>query len=152
MKPTLTCWGGLSNYKVSPQCINKKSSSEWCCYVQKGQKDLLCANVKDLIQSWRIWIRVASLSLVSFRHLSVLVWGWLMSYINIYLLYADDIISNRFLSSLEWSGVFVFGSETWHFWTRRWRNLAESPSNTHNKRSLIWKSHVCHRCLAVESY
>ena len=28
-----------------------------------------------------------------------------MSYINIYLLYADDIISNRFLSSLEWSGV-----------------------------------------------
>ena len=32
----------------------------------------LYANAKDLIQCERIWIRVASLSLVSFRHLSVL--------------------------------------------------------------------------------
>ena len=37
-----------------PQRINKLSSSERCGYVQQGQTDLLHANVKDLIQSWRI--------------------------------------------------------------------------------------------------
>ena len=40
-------------------------------YVRQGQTDLLYASAKDLIQSRRIQIRVASLSLVSFRHLSV---------------------------------------------------------------------------------
>ena len=127
MKPPLTRWWGLSNYKVSPQCINKKSSLEWCCYIQKGQKDLLCANVKDLIQSWRIWIRVASLSLVSFRHLSVLVWGRFISYINIYIIFVSSIVSYHFLSSLERAGIFVFGGEIWHFQTVRRRNLVEAP-------------------------
>ena len=120
MKPTLTCWGGLSNYKVSPQCINKKSSSEWCCYVQKGQKHLLCANVKDLIQSWRIWIRVASLSLVSFRHLSVLVWGQFISYINIYHLCVEHcIISLSLQFRVGWSFCL--------FRTGTRRNLVEAP-------------------------
>ena len=81
--------------------------------------------------------------------MSVLVRGRLISYINIYHLFAEHIISNRFLSSLERSGVFVFGGETWHLRKRRWRNLAEAPSNTHNKRSLFRTSPICHRHLAV---
>ena len=47
------------------------------------------------------------------------------------------------------AGVFVFGGEIWHFQIRRWRNLAEAPSNTHSKRSLIRISQVCHRRLVV---
>ena len=41
-------------------------------------------NAKDLIQNGRTQIWVASKSLVLFRQLSVLDWGWLISYINIY--------------------------------------------------------------------
>ena len=100
MKPTFTRWEGLSNYEVSPQCINKKSSSERCCYVQSEQTHHPYGNAKDLTQSWRIYIRVASLSLVSFRHLSVLLRGWLITYMNIYHLFADANISYCFLSSM----------------------------------------------------
>ena len=82
-----------------------------------------------MIQSARIYIRVASFSLVSFRRLSALVRGWLISYINIYHLFTgfQDIIS-FFLSSsclLEFSLLEV---KTWHFLIQRWRNLTEEPS------------------------
>ena len=72
MKLTLVQWWGLSNDEVSIQSINKKSSLEWCYYLQLEQTDFLYGNAKDLIQSRSIKIRVASLSLVSFCHLSVL--------------------------------------------------------------------------------
>ena len=63
-------WAYLAK-RFSPQCMNKWSSSEWCGYVRYGQTDLLCANARDLIQYGSIKIRVASLSLVSFRILTV---------------------------------------------------------------------------------
>ena len=53
--------------------------------------------------------------------------GRLRSYINIYHLFAEHIISYRFLSSMLRTGVFVFGGEMWHFQIRRWWNLAEEP-------------------------
>ena len=52
----------------------------------RTNRSSLCS-VKDLIQSRRILIRVASLSLVFFRHLSVLSRDQLISYINIYRLF-----------------------------------------------------------------
>ena len=54
---------------------------------------------------------------------------------NIYNICHLQMIYTSFLQ-FEWSGVFVFGSEIWHFQIRKWKNLAEAPSNTHNKRSL----------------
>ena len=110
MKPTLTRWGGFSNKEVSPQCINKYSSSERCGCVRQGLTDLLIAYAKDLIQCWKIWIRVASLSLVSFRSFSA--WSgpiyFLYQYISSFRRILN-IISYRFLSSKRLAGVFVFG-------------------------------------------
>ena len=92
------------------KCINKKSSSERYYYVRVEQTDLLYANPKNLIQSGRIWIRVASLSLVSFCHLSVLDQGQLIYYVNVYHLSLEQYIisfSIQFVSC--WS--FIFGEE-----------------------------------------
>ena len=66
MKLTLTWWVGLSNQEVLHSVSNKESSSERRNYVQQEQKDLLYADAKNLIQSRRMWIRVASLSLAFF--------------------------------------------------------------------------------------
>ena len=66
---------------------------------------------KDLIQYGRIWIRVASLSLVSLRHCRFLQWGNLYP-ISMYIIFSRaKIISFRFLSSKRPAGVFVFGGE-----------------------------------------
>ena len=52
----------------------------------KGQTDLLHANAKDLIQYERIQIRVASLSLLSFRNLTA--WHVAVLYpISIYIIF-----------------------------------------------------------------
>ena len=75
MKLTLLQWGDLPTKKFQPKCVNKESSLEWCYFTQQGLTDLLYTNAKHLIQSGRIWIRVASLSLVSFCHLSDLLIG-----------------------------------------------------------------------------
>ena len=48
----------------------------------------------------------------------------LISYINIYHLFAERIISNCFLSSKTAAGVFIFEGDIWHFHMRRWWNLA----------------------------
>ena len=114
-------WCGEGAYLTktfSPQCINK-NSSERCCYVRSEQTDLVYANAKDLIQSWRIYIRVASLSLLSSRHLSVLVRGRLISYIKIYHLFASYQYIISFPLQVLVAGVFVFGGEIWHFQIRR---------------------------------
>ena len=52
--------------------------------VQAEPTDLLYVNSKDFIQNGKILIRVASLFLKSFRHLSVLDGDRLISSINIY--------------------------------------------------------------------
>ena len=71
----------------------------------------LYANTKDLIQSRRIYIRAASLSLVSFLHLSVMSQGRLISYINIYNLLAGRqyiiSFSLQFCVWLEFSSLEV---------------------------------------------
>ena len=90
-------------------------------FVLQGLTDLIFANAKDLIQSRRIQIRVASLSLVSFRSLSVLSAGRLISNINLYHLFAEHYISFFLQFRVGWS--FVFGGKIWHFQIRRWRNL-----------------------------
>ena len=70
--------------------------------------------------------------------------------ISIYIIFSQDSsISYRFLSSFSAGWSYVFGGEIWQIWKWTWRNLAEAPSNTHNKRSLIRTSQVCHRHLAV---
>ena len=51
----------------------------------------------------------------------------LISYINIHHLFAEHIISYRFLSSNLQAGVFVFGGEIWHFHIQRWWNMEEAP-------------------------
>ena len=114
-------WCGEGAYLTktfSPQCINKNSSERFC-YVRSEQTDLVYANAKDLIQSWRIYIRVASLSLLSSRHLSVLVRGRLISYIKIYHLFASYQYIISFPLQVLVAGVFVFGGEIWHFQIRR---------------------------------
>ena len=110
--------GACLTKTFSPQGINK-NSSERCCYVGSEQTDLLYVNAKDLIQSWRIYIRVAPLSLLSSRHLSVLVWGRLISYIKIYHLFAGYQYIISFPLQVVVAGVFVFGGEIWHFQIRR---------------------------------
>ena len=114
-------WCGEGAYLTktfSPQCINKNSSERFC-YVRSEQTDLVYTNAKDLIQSWRIYIRVASLSLLSSRHLSVLVRGRLISYIKIYHLFASYQYIISFPLQVLVAGVFVFGGEIWHFQIRR---------------------------------
>ena len=70
--------------------------------------------------------------------------------ISIYIIFSQDSsISYRFLSSFSAGWSYVFGGEIRQIWKWTWRNLAEAPSNTHNKRSFIRTSQVCHRHLAV---
>ena len=66
--------------------------------------DFLYANAKELIQSERIKIRVASLSLVCFPDLSVLARVRLISCFNIYDLFAGAYIILLSLSSYGWAG------------------------------------------------
>ena len=60
----------LNQPRAVAQCVNNESLLESRNFVQLEQTDFF-ANSKDLTQSGRIQIRVVSLSLVSFRHLSV---------------------------------------------------------------------------------
>ena len=60
-------------------------------YVRAEQTDLLYADAKDLIQSRRIYIRVASLYLLSLRHLSPLLGCRRISYINIDHLFTSTV-------------------------------------------------------------
>ena len=78
-----------------------------------GVTQLSSSRTKEgLIQSGRIQIKVASLSLVSFHHMSALALRWLISYISIYHLFAGAyIISFSFRLWMGWN--FVFGSEIW---------------------------------------
>ena len=48
------------------QCFIQRSSLEWRYYVPEELTGLLYANTKDLIKTWTIWIRVASLYFTSF--------------------------------------------------------------------------------------
>ena len=114
MKLTLLRWGGLSTKKFQPKRPNKESSLERRYFVWQGLTDLLYANGKDLIQGRRIKIRVASLSLVSFRHSSVLSLRQLTSYILYISSFSLQLV-------MGWS--FVFGGEIWHFQVWRWMNL-----------------------------
>ena len=108
---------------------------EWCCYIRSEQEDLLYAYAKDLIQSWRIYNRVA-LSLVFFRLLSVLVWGRLISYINIYHLFAGHQNITSFSLQFVLAGGFVFGGDIWHFQIWKWRNLVEA-SRKYSQHKII---------------
>ena len=91
--------------------------------LREGLTDLLYAHAKDLIQSGRIQIRVASLFLVSFRHLSVLSIGptyILYQYISsfrgaLYHIVFSPIQSGLVFSSFEVKyDIFSHGDEeTW---------------------------------------
>ena len=61
-----------------------------------SRTDILYANAKDLVQNGKILIRVASLSLVCFRHLSILARGQLISFINIYHRFAGALYHTNF--------------------------------------------------------
>ena len=61
-----------------------------------SRTDILYANAKDLVQNGKILIRVTSLSLVCFRHLSILARGQLISFINIYHLFAGAVYHVNF--------------------------------------------------------
>ena len=80
---------GLIYGRGFAQCVNKKSSLERRNYARAKQTDLLYANTNDLIQSEKIQIRLASLSIVYFRHLSGLVYRLT---VNIYHLFAEPYI------------------------------------------------------------
>ena len=131
---------GVSNWEVSNQCINMKSSSERCCYFRLGQTNFLYANSKNVIQSKRILIWVASLSLVSFLHLSVLWSGRLTSYIKIYHLFVTQIYHINFspVSELE------FRLWRWNmtFLDTEMKELGRS-THIHKTRSLFRAPHVC---------
>ena len=58
----------------------------------------------DPIQSGRIWIRLAYLSLVSFRHLPVCCVAGLYP-VSIYIIFPRKHISYCFLSSCRWAGA-----------------------------------------------
>ena len=85
------------------QCIDKESSSERGNCVQSEQTDLH-AYTMDPIQSGRIWIRLAYLSLVSFRHLPVCCVAGLYP-VSIYIIFPRKHISYCFLSSCRWAGA-----------------------------------------------
>ena len=105
--------------------------------------------LRKQFQSGRILIRVASLSLVSLRHLSALVHSRLISYINIYHLLAgcQYIISFslQFVSVLE----FCLGRFNLTILETETKELDKSTQNSfHNTRPLICTPQLClrHRC------
>ena len=111
----------LNQPRAVAQCVNKESLLESRNFVQLEQTDFF-ANSKDLIQSGRIQIRVASLSLVSFRHLSV-CWVahiYLYQYISIFCGTIYHIVLSLVVCVLEF--------HLWK-WKMKWRrgNLAEAP-------------------------
>ena len=120
-------WRGEGAYLTKRlQSIASTRRARWsgCCNVQSQQTGLFYAIAKDLIQSWRILIRVASLSLVSFRHLSVKARGRIISYINVYHLFASSnyisivfspVVRRARVSTLEVKcDIFSYGNAgTW---------------------------------------
>ena len=99
-------------------------------------------------KSRRIYIRVASLSLESFRRSSVLSWGLLISYINLYHLFACQIYH---IFSLHFVGVLELYLRRWNmtFWDTEMKGLSRSSQiNIPNTRSLIRTPQVCVRHLA----
>ena len=111
------------------QCVNKESSSERRNYVGQGQTDLLYVNANDLIQSRRIQIRVASLSLASFRHLSVCWWPTYILY-QIYhlfpcskyiILFSLQLVGQPEFRLWRWNMTFsdteMIYCQIWHFQT-----------------------------------
>ena len=130
--PTCFCWYLIRMYylldkthvvvKGRTHQVSTKVCQERRYFIGQGLTDLLYANAKDLIQSRRVYIRVASLSLISFCHLSVFSLGQLISYINLYQLFTEHytiLFSLQFrvgwVSSLEVKyGIFRYRDEgTW---------------------------------------
>ena len=111
----------LNQPRAVAQCVNKESLLESRNYVQLEQTDFF-ANSKDLIQSGRIQIRVASLFLVSFRHLSVC---WVA---HIYLYQYKSSFCGTIYHIVLSPVVCVLEFHLWK-WKMKWRrgNLAEAP-------------------------
>ena len=93
------------------QYVRKESSSQRHNYFRAEQTDLLYAYAKYLIQTRRIQISVASLSLVSFCSMPAFHGSRLISYINIYYLFAGAIYHIVFSPVCWLAGVFLFGGE-----------------------------------------
>ena len=94
----------LIQLRTFSQYINNKSSSERCYYVWTEQTDICYANAKKLLQSGKIYIRIAFISLVPFRHFSFLDRSRLISYIYLYHHFAGaiyDIVFHLVCQRLE---------------------------------------------------
>ena len=96
------------------QCVTERSSLERRYYVGAKLTEMLYAKTKDLIKIWTISIRVSSLYFASFRYKSILVGGWLTSYINIFihLLFQRCYIIHIIFTTV---GYWAKISEVWRF-------------------------------------
>ena len=147
MKPILTQWGGLSNQEVFTIVHQKVELMRDAAMSDKDKQIffLLMPRTWFKVEEFR----VASLSLVSFCHLSALGQDWLISCIIIYHLLWSALYHIAFspvccgleFSSLEVKyDIFRYGDEgTWQ----------STQINIHNTRSLIRTSQVCLEHLAV---
>ena len=104
-------------YSVAEKKLSKSSQEKNCGGIHLQTLSLS----KELIQSGKIEInRVASLSFISFRYLSVLVEDCLKSEIYIYPFIhhcAVSYISYNFLFDCQWGRILVW-------WKQKSRNLA----------------------------
>ena len=104
--------GGLITKRFSPKCVNGKSSSKRHYFVRQELTDLfLYADAKDLIEGRRIYIRVASLSSVFFRYLSVFGDVADLHPISVYHLFVARIYHIVLSPVYTGAGVFVFGGK-----------------------------------------
>ena len=99
----------------------------------------------------RTWFKMEEFRLEWYPYLLYLFVTWPFSTWPSYILYQyissfcrSSSRSYHFLSSFSAGWSYAFGGETWQIRKWRWRNLAEVPNNTHNKRLLIRTFHVCH--------
>ena len=105
--------------------------------------DLIYANSKDLTQSGLMYIRVSSLFLVSFRHISVLLKKPTCIQYQIYILlfiFARRHNSYNFLSDRLQSRNFVFWAEIWEI-QAYWRKHLISCPAWH--KTVLKCTHLC---------
>ena len=103
----------------------------------------------------RTWFKVEECRLEYPPHLSYLCVTWRLGAWPAYILYQYIIFSQDSNTSYRFLSSFVGGLELLQW---RWnmidsemekKELGKAPSCTHNKRSLVRTSQVCHRRLAV---
>ena len=131
-KPTLTWWGGLSNQEVLPSAWKSRACQSNATTFNQNKQ----ISAKDLIQSGRIQIGVATLSLVSSCHLLV-CWLTNLYPILIHFILSWNHTSYCFPSSCSWAGFLSL--EVKYDIFRKWRKVLgrSTQTDTHTITSFV---------------